>query len=227
MKKYILLLAVCLCCMLCACAGTAENNEPSQQTVAAAELITEPMPTATTVPITEPTEIPETKPPRVIGPEQIEGDSAVIANVTVDYADALPRSIESSATYRATDHKDDLVLDESQVYAVVQFRMTSKTTKEIKIADIQDDFLVELIYDNRYVYSPDNGSRSVFQSGSQIAVVGGSSSVGAVTLAPLSSKDVTVYIPCAREVSTQLDRELIVVFTSHYCGYENFEFIIR
>jgi hypothetical protein len=213
--------------MLCACANAAENTTPSQQTEATVDIITEPMPVPTTDFVTEPPEIPTTQPPRVIGPDRIEGDAAIIENVTVDYLDALPRSIEYTATYRATDSKDDLKLDESQVYAVIQFRMTSKTTKEIEIADIHDDFLVELIYDNRYVYSPDNGSRSVFQTGSQVAVVGDSSSVGAVTLAPLSSKDVTVYIPCAREVSTQLDQELIVVFTSSYCGYENFEFIIR
>lgn len=59
------------------------------------------------------------------------------------------------------------------------------------------------------------------------AVVSDISGIGSVTLAPLKTKDVFVYIPCAKEVSTELDKYLSVVFTSNYSGYENFEFIIR
>lgn len=227
MKRFAFFLAVCLCCLLAACENATGNGSIPQQTTQAEQVVTESITVPAETVIPETTAVPTTQPPRVTGPDRIEGNAVVIENVTVEYAQELPRSIQTSSTYRATDSRDDFVLDESQVYAVVRFRLTSKTTKEIEIADIHDDFLVELIYDNRYVYSPDNGSRCVFQSGSQIAAVADMSSIGAVTLAPLSSKDVTVYIPCAREVSTQLEKYLIVVFTSNYSGYENFEFTIR
>jgi hypothetical protein len=58
-------------------------------------------------------------------------------------------------------------------------------------------------------------------------VVSNSLSVGKVTLAPLATMEAKVYIPCAREVSEETDKYLIVVFTSNYDGYENLEFIIR
>ena len=86
---------------------------------------------------------------------------------------------------------------------------------------------MELIYDNRYVFTPDSDSWCVFRAGPQVAVVSDSASVGKVTLAPLSTKDVEVYIPCAKEVSEAVDKNLDVVFSSNYSGYEIYDFVIR
>lgn len=165
--------------------------------------------------------------PREPGPESLEANAVTIANVSVEYLNELPNNIKSSSTYSICGFKDEFVLNDSQVYAEIHFSITNKTTGEMKIADIHDDFLVELIYDNRFVYSPDTNSWSFFKSGAQTAVVSDMASIGSVTLAPLATKDVVVYMPCAKEVSTELDKYLIVVFSSNYCGYENLEFIIR
>ena len=165
--------------------------------------------------------------PREPGPESLEANAVTIANVSVEYLNELPNNIKSSSTYSICGFKDEFTLNDSQVYAEIQFTITNKTTGEMKIADIHDDFLVELIYDNRFVYSPDTNSWSFFKSGAQTAVVSERASIGSVTLAPLATKDVVVYMPCAKEVSTELDKYLIVVFTSNYSGYENLEFTIR
>lgn len=165
--------------------------------------------------------------PREPGPESLEANAVTIANVSVEYLNELPNNIKSSSTYSICGFKDEFVLNDSQVYAEIHFSITNKTTGEMKIADIHDDFLVELIYDNRFVYSPDTNSWSFFMSGAQTAVVSDMASIGSVTLAPLATKDVVVYMPCAKEISTELDKYLIVVFTSNYSGYENLEFTIR
>lgn len=165
--------------------------------------------------------------PREPGPESLEANAVTIANVSVEYLNELPNNIKSSSTYSICGFKDEFVLNDSQVYAEIHFTITNKTTGEMKIADIHDDFLVELIYDNRFVYSPDTNSWSFFKSGAQTAVVSDMASIGSVTLAPLATKDVVVYMPCAKEISTELDKYLIVVFTSNYSGYENLEFTIR
>lgn len=229
-RAVFLILALCLGLSACGSSGEAETT-----TEAAVETVIMEAPTeAPTEPMTEPTEapteavtVPTTQPPREIGPEVREGSAVTIANVSVAYADALPQSIKSSSTYSVSGFKEEFVLNESQTYAVISFTVTNQTAGEIKIADIHDDFLIELIYDNQYVYSPDSDSWCFFQSGAQTAVVSDMASIGSVTLAPLATKGVTVYIPCAKEVSTDVEKYLIVVFTSNYSGYENFEFVIR
>jgi len=222
-RKHTLTPILCLLLCLCACS----HNQPSATTEPTTAASVETAQAPTTEPCTEPTTVPTTQPPRVIGPEQLEGSSIAIRDVSVEYADVLPQSVKASTTYSSCGFKEEFVLNESQVYAVIRFTLTSKTTEEIKIADIHDDFLVELIYDNRYVYSPDSDSWCFFQSGAQTAVVSDSASVGTVSLAPLSTKEVSVYIPCAKDVSENTDKYLIVVFTSQYGGYENLEFTIR
>lgn len=228
MRKFsFIYLLLCISLILCACK---ETQAVPEETMAAQETsATEPVEETTRETIEAPTEttLPTTEPPRVIGPHLIEGNAVTIENVSVEYLNELPSNIKSSTTYSVCGFKDDFVLNDSQVYAEIHFTVTNKTAGEMKIADIHDDFLIELIYDNRFVYSPDTNSWSFFKAGSQTAVVSDMASIGSVTLAPLTTKDVIVYMPCAKEISTELDKYLIVVFTSNYSGYENLEFIIR
>lgn len=227
MKRIVCLF--CLCLMLCGCG---KETEPAEQ----AAMPTAPPETTTAVvstepaPTTQPTEAPAistTQPPREPGPEEILGESAQIRDVSVTYTQELPRSFKSSSTYSVCGFREELELEEGQQYAVITFTIKNLTTGEMKIADIHDDFLVELIYDDHYVYSPDSGSWCVFQSGSKSALVSDMAGLGSLELAPLAEKTVQVYIPCAVEVSEETEKNLIVVFTSNYAGYENFTFTIR
>jgi len=226
MKKNTLICLLLLgCLMLCACEKT--EAAPTVAVAVPETTVTETPVTETTEPTAAATTVPTTEPPREIGPEWAEGNAARIEHVSVDYSETLPQNIKSSTTYSVCGFKEEFILNESQVYAQIHFTITNKTQGEMKIADIHDDFLVELIYDNRFVYSPDTHSWCFFKAGPQTAVVSDSMSVGSVTLAPLSTMDVIVYMPCAREVFTELDKYLMIVFTSNYSGYENFDFIIR
>lgn len=224
MRKQFIIYLLCICFTMCACEKT--QTEITETTDVPETIVIEAN-VETTEETIEATIIPTTTPPRELGPESLDGNAVTIANVSVEYLNELPNNIKSSTTYSVCGFKDEFVLNDSQVYAEIHFTITNKTTGEMKIADIHDDFLVELIYDNRFVYSPDTNSWSFFKSGAQTAVVSDMASIGSVTLAPLTTKDVIVYMPCAKEISTELDKYLIVVFTSNYSGYENLEFTIR
>lgn len=224
MRKQFIIYLLCICFTMCACEKT---QTEITETTDVPETIAIEANVETTEETIETTTIPTTTPPRELGPESLDGNAVTIANVSVEYLNELPNNIKSSTTYSVCGFKDEFVLNDSQVYAEIHFTITNKTTGEMKIADIHDDFLVELIYDNRFVYSPDTNSWSFFKSGAQTAVVSDMASIGSVTLAPLTTKDVIVYMPCAKEISTELDKYLIVVFTSNYSGYENLEFTIR
>lgn len=224
MRKQFIIYLLCICFTMCACEKT--QTEITETTDVPETIVIEAN-VETAEETIETTTIPTTTPPRELGPESLDGNAVTIANVSVEYLNELPNNIKSSTTYSVCGFKDEFVLNDSQVYAEIHFTITNKTTGEMKIADIHDDFLVELIYDNRFVYSPDTNSWSFFKSGAQTAVVSDMASIGSVTLAPLTTKDVIVYMPCAKEISTELDKYLIVVFTSNYSGYENLEFTIR
>lgn len=235
-KRNILCLLLILCLYLAGCTASdaAPETESALEVVAAeqpetaaAEAVTETIAEPATEATTESNTAPTTESPRVIGPDKIEGAAVTIEKVSVDYMDQLPKSIKKSTTYDFCGFKDEFVLNESQIYAVVKFTVTNQTTGEIKIADISSEFLVELIYDDQYVYSPESDSWCFFKADSQVAVISDNAGVGAAKIAPLVTKDVTVYIPCAREVYTEQEKHLNIVFTSTHSGYENLEFIIR
>lgn len=216
-KQIVAALLALLCAVFCGCESTpvppqTERTAPETSLEAAVE--------------TPATEAPATV-PRVPGPERIEGRSAVIEQVSVEFADTLPPEITGSSTYSACDFKEKFVLDPSQQYALIRFTVTNQTEKEMKIADIRDEFLVELIYDNRYIFTPNSSSWCFFQAGGQVAAVSEMASVGLCTLDPLSTKDVAVYIPCSRAISEHPENYLIVLFSSTHSGFEIFEFIIR
>lgn len=228
-KRNAVRLLLLLPVLILAMAGCTDAQEKPEETVP--ETITETaVPETTAIPTEAETEPPTeavTEAPREPGPQQLEGNAAAIRDVTVEFVPELPREIKSSTTYSASGFQEEFELNDSQVYARIRFTLTNRSEKEIEVADIHDDFLVELIYDDRYVYTPDSNSWCFFRAGSQTAVVSDMASIGEVSLAPLSTKEVTVYLPCAKEVSENQDKHLLVIFTSNYSGYENFEFIIR
>lgn len=229
-KTAILLLAACLSLSLWGCANRAEPAVTEAETTAVStELPTAPVETTE---VTEAAEtIAETTAPvpteRKLGPEQMEGTAFIIRDVSVDFLAQLPGSVTSCSSYSFCGYREELVLNDSQVYAAIRFTVTNQGSGEVKLSSIQDEFLVELVYDDNFVYTTASDSHSVFQAGAQDAIVSDNFSIGKVTLAPLATADVTVYIPCARVVCDQTDKHLVVNFVSDFSGYENYEFVIR
>lgn len=155
-----------------------------------------------------------------------EGKAVKIENVAVGFSDTLPEAIRSSSQYKFDP--DRYALSDSQVYAVIQFSLTNLSREEIKVADIKDNFMVELNYNDGFIYSTDSETYCFFLSGNQYMFLKKNASVGqTITAQPLVTIDVTLYLPCAKAVSTELDDPLVVTFLSTYAGRESFDFVIR
>jgi hypothetical protein len=150
-----------------------------------------------------------------------EGRAVVIENVALGFREQLPAHI-----LKKFDHNSDkLTLNDSQLYAVVQFKATNLTTDTVDLADLHDDFMIQLNYDNGFLYSTDSDVYSVFESGANMKMLRSSSSSGQdISVSPLASADVTVYIPCAKQVAQNTDKSLVATFISKYSGNESFDF---
>ena len=85
--------------------------------------------------------------------------------------------------------------------------------------------MVQLTYGNGYKYSTNTDVWALFESGANIKRVRKSSTGGNdISVSPLASADVTVYIPCARKVSEDNESPLSVTFIAKYSGNESLEF---
>ena len=177
--------------------------------------------------IIAPTEATVLAGPRVIGPKVIESKSLTIQDVSVEFMDKLPKSFTRTSTYSVSGNKEDFVLNESQAYAAVHFTITNQTSKEIKLSDLNDDFKLELIYDGSYTYTSASDVPSFFLAGSQSAVVYDMSSIGKVSISPLVTMDMTIFLICSKQVEENTDKILDVVFTSDYKGIETYRFAVR
>lgn len=178
------------------------------------------------------TEPEETEPPiqtfpgtnKKDGAAAAEGRAIKIENVSVGFRDQLPIHIQND---RSTSYQmDELTLNETQVYSVISFTATNLTTETIDLADIGDDFIVQLTYGNGYKYSTNTDVWALFESGANIKLVQQRSTRGNdISVSPLASADVTVYIPCARKVSEDNESALSVTFIAKYSGNESLVFI--
>lgn len=177
--------------------------------------------------IIEPTEATIPAGPRVIGPEVVESKSLIIRDVSVEFMDELPKSFTRTSSYSVSGNKEDFELNESQSYAAVHFTVTNQTSKEIKLSDLNDDFKLELIYDGSFTYTSASDVPSFFLAGSQSAVVYDMSSIGKVSISPLVTMDMTIFLICSKQVEENTDKILDVVFTSDYNGLETYRFAIR
>ena len=195
---------------------SAQNAATSTHTVKETEAATEPV---------------ETEPPiqtfpgtnKKDGTTAAEGRAIKIENVSVGFRDQLPIHIQND---RSTSYQlDELTLNETQVYSVISFTATNLTTETIDLADIGDDFVVQLTYGNGYKYSSNTDVWTLFESGANIKRVRQRSTSGNdISVSPLASADVTVYIPCARKVSEDSESPLSVTFIAKYSGNESLVF---
>lgn len=153
-----------------------------------------------------------------------EGRALIIEDVALGFRDQLPAHILDNF-----DHNSDkLTLNDSQTYAVVLFTVTNQTTDTVDLADLHDDFVVQIKYNNNYRYASNTDVYSVFESGANLKMVRSNGSSGHdISVSPLTTADVAVYIPCAKQVADNPDKPLTVTFVSKYSGNENYEFSIR
>lgn len=178
-----------------------------------------------------PTEPEETEPPIETSPGTYDktggtvadGRALTIANVSIGFRDQLPSRILESRSF--SHYADKLTLNDTQVYAVISFTATNLTGETIDLADIHDDFMVQLKFNNKYNYNTNSDVYAVFESDGNCKAVRRSSTNGFdISVSPLASSDVTLYLPCARAVQENPDKPLTVTFLAKYSGSESFAF---
>ncbi len=172
-------------------------------------------------------------PGRANAKSMAESDAVEVDNVSVDFIDTLPMEIKGSTAFWAGVKEDfNFTLNDSETYAVIQFSITNLTTKEITLADIGGNFFVELKFDDGFIYSTKGSKACVMTSGKELAVIGraGSKSTrigDTIALSPLVTYDVTLYLPCAKLVSTQTEKPLVVSFHTTQTGDKQVDVKVR
>lgn len=150
-----------------------------------------------------------------------EGRAVILENVSLGFRDQLPGHVLKKFDRNA----DKLTLNDSQLYAVVQFTVTNQTTDTVDIADLHDDFLVQMNYNDGFLYSTDSDVYCVYESGANMKMLRSSSSSGSdISVSPLASADVTLYLPCAKQAAVDTESPLKITFVSKYSGNESFDF---
>ena len=87
--------------------------------------------------------------------------------------------------------------------------------------------MVQLNYDDGFLYSTADESECIFLCGDDYAVLRGSSSTGQIMAPPLAEMNVTLYLPVAKAVSTGIDKPLVVSFITDFAGKQQIDVKIR
>ena len=149
-----------------------------------------------------------------------------IENVTLGFAEALPDSILKSAAYRTFSNAKKGLAD-SQVYAVIRFKATNLSKHDIDLSNTKQ-FVGALDFDDGFVYSTSGRDVCAFESeNGEISICADSGKVNSVMLAPLTTKDYTLYLTCPKVVRDQTDKPLKVFFTLGSDADECYDFDLR
>lgn len=155
-------------------------------------------------------------------------------NVSLSFTDVLPDRVAESVIYLPTLlpgagawEKPVQELGSGMTYAVISFRLTNLTKNEWNLADTSDHFMVQLNFDDGFLYSTADESESIYLYADDYAVIRGSSSNGRIMAAPLAEMDVTLYLPVARAVSTQTGKPVVVSFITDFAGRQQLDFKVR
>lgn len=216
MKKIIsLLLVLAMCLSLCACgSGTSSRRKTDM-----------PDPEEEAVPeVTEPGFEMFPGVDTETGESQVEGRAIAVENVSVGFSEVLPAAIPS--VYSKYD-ADKYEISENQTFAVIRCTITNLTEDTFKLIDTKGDFAVQLDYNDSESYSTCGQTYCHMVSGNGYGSVrkdNSTASAKGMTIAPQASKEVFIYIPCAKSVEENPENPLTVTFICKYSGSESFTF---
>lgn len=164
-------------------------------------------------------------------------EAFTVENLSVEFTSSLPSDIPGLDAFYpdATELTEELRsgLSDSEVYADIHFTITNLMKTAVVLNDLHGDFMIELNYDDGYIFSTDSSKVSVMKSGSKSSSMFHISETRTkrlgdeITLPPLSSLDVELFLRCAKVVSTQKDKSLVVSFMTSEAGYSKLEVNVR
>lgn len=167
----------------------------------------------------------------------VDEEAFTVENLSVSFTSSLPSDIPGLDAFYpdATELTEELKsgLSDSEVYADIRFTITNLMKKEVVLNDLHGDFMIELNYDDGYIFSTDSSKVSVMKCGNKSSSLFHISQTRTkrlgdeITLPPLSSLDVELFLRCAKVVSTQKDKALVVSFMTSEAGYNKLDVVVR
>lgn len=160
------------------------------------------------------------------GANRAEGRAITVENVSVGFSDTLSPVITSSYSY-TSQNDERYEINDTQTFAVINCTITNLTSDDLKLIDTKGNFAVQLVYDNSYNYSTHGQTYCHMVSGTSYGSVRKGSSTtssGGMAISPLSSREVSIYIPCAKVVAENPGKSLTATFISKYSGSESLTF---
>lgn len=157
------------------------------------------------------------------GESRAEGRAITVENVSIGFSDILPSVITSSYSHDSERYE----INDTQTFAVINCTITNLTADDLKLIDTKGNFAVQLVYDNSYNYSTHGQSYCHMVSGTSYGSVRKGSSTtssGGMAISPLTPREVSIYIPCAKVVAENPGKSLTATFISKYSGSETLTF---
>ena len=153
-----------------------------------------------------------------------------VDNVSVSFSEYLPSSLAGSPEFLAGLKKFDYALNESETYAVIHFSLTNLDKQELVVADLKKDVIVELVFNDGFIYSTDSDSSRphIFQYGNDFAIINNNTSIGHhFVISPLVTCDFILYLPCAKIVEAQTNMPLVVSVHTAQPGSQKIDVKVR
>lgn len=161
------------------------------------------------------------------GGSRAEGRAINVENVSIGFSDTLPAVITSAYSYSHSQNAERFEINDTQTFAVINCTITNLTADDLKLIDTKGNFAVQLVYDNGYNYSTHGQTYCHMVSGTSYGSVRKNSSTtssGGMAISPLTSREVSVYIPCAKVVAENPGKSLTATFICKYSGSESLTF---
>lgn len=162
-------------------------------------------------------------------------DAFTVENLSVEFSDSLPADVTSQSAYsRGLYNKGyDYVPKDSETYAHIAFSITNLTKNDIILNETSGDVVIALDFDNGFIYSTSGANPSFMKSGNSFSVgchvsERYSERVGdEITLSPLVTYDVELYLRCAKAVAEQTDKPLVFSISTELPGYNQIVIDVR
>lgn len=216
MRKIVsLLLVLVMCLSMCACGSSVSSKRKTDTLDTVEETVPE---------VTEPEFEMFPGVAAETGESRVEGKAIAVENVSIGFSDTLPAVIPSA--YSKYD-ADKYEISENQTFAVIRCTITNLTENTFKLIDTKGDFAVQLDYNDSESYSTAGQTYCHMVSGNGYGTVrkgNSTASAKGMTIAPQASKEVFIYIPCAKTVEENPEKSLTVTFACKYSGSESITF---
>ena len=162
-------------------------------------------------------------------------DAFTVENLSVEFSDSLPAGVTSQSAYSGGLYNKgyDYVLKDSETYAHISFAITNLTKNDIILNETSGDVVIALDFDDGFIYSTNGSNPSFMKSGSSFSVGCHTSEYHSerigdeITLSPLVTYDVELYLRCAKAVAEQTDKPLVFSISTNLPGYDQIAVKVR